>query len=236
MLKGMRTSTCRPVKGRGRQCGSFISSCAARKSVVRAVAAPIRSQQKVSDIPADIQTVLFTESQVQQRVRELAREITHDYRGKDLIVVGLLKGAFIFMSDLTRAIAEEGIPNVRIDFIRASSYGSSSVSNGDVSVDMCGGTEGRWAGRDVLLVEDIIDSGNTLSKLSAQLVTCGAASLRVVTLLDKKGRRQVEFYADYVGFEIPDHFIVGMGLDFNETYRCLPYVAVLRPEAYQGSH
>ncbi|KIZ01295.1 Hypoxanthine-guanine phosphoribosyltransferase [Monoraphidium neglectum] len=161
------------------------------------------------------------------------RDICRDYQGKDLIVVGVLKGAFIFMSDLTRAIAEEGMPSVRIDFIRASSYGSSSVSNGAVGVDMCGSSsDSRWAGRHVLLVEDIIDSGNTLCRLAGAVASCGADSVKVVALLDKKGRRQVEFEADYVGFDIPDKFIVGYGLDFDETYRCLPYVAVLRPEAY----
>lgn len=209
---------------------------------MRAIAAPTRPPQTLSvreaahklrkDIPDDIEEVLFTSSEVQARVRELARDICRDYAGKDLIVVGVLKGAFIFMSDLTRAIAEEGIPSVRIDFVKASSYGSSSVSAGSVAVDLCGSGPTRWSGRHVLLVEDIIDSGNTLRRLAADVAGCGAASVRVVALLDKKGRRQVDFEADYTGFAIDDRFIVGYGLDYAETYRCLPYVAVLRPEAY----
>lgn len=187
-------------------------------------------------MPADIQEVLFTQEEMAHRIMALARSIVRDYAGKDVVVVGVLKGAFIFMSDLTRAIAEEGMPSVQIDFVRAASYGAASVSSGNVSVDMCGEPEGRWAGRHVLLVEDIIDSGNTLKRLVGAVEACGAESVRVVAMLDKKGRRQVNFEADYVGFEIPDQFIVGMGLDFNETYRCLPYVAALKPEAYGGKH
>ncbi|KAI8472853.1 MAG: hypoxanthine phosphoribosyltransferase [Monoraphidium minutum] len=182
------------------------------------------------EIPEDIEKVLFTEEQVKRRVRELAREIVRDYQGKELIVVGVLKGAYIFMSDLTRAIAEEGIPSVRIEFVKAASYGARSVSTGSVDVDLCGATS--WEGRHVLLVEDIIDSGNTLSRLAAEVAACDAAGVRVVALLDKRARRQVPFHADYVGFEIPDAFIVGYGLDYDEMYRCLPYVAVLRREVY----
>ncbi|GBF95569.1 hypoxanthine phosphoribosyltransferase [Raphidocelis subcapitata] len=217
-----------------------VRSCTVRAvPPARAVAAPARTVVQESflqpqNVPADIQEVLFTQDEVAQRVKSLARAIVRDYTGKDLIVVGVLKGAYIFMSDLTRAIAEEGLPSVQIDFVRAASYGAASVSSGNVSVDMCGEPEARWEGRHVLLVEDIIDSGNTLKRLAGAVAACGAESVRVVTMLDKKGRRQVSFEADYVGFEIPDHFIVGMGLDFNETYRCLPYVAALKPEVYGG--
>lgn len=131
---------------------------------------------------------------------------------------------------------------MRVDFVRASSYGSGSSSSGAVAVDMCGAVpdsnngapQQRWAGRDVLLVEDIVDSGRTLQRLAADVAACGAASVRVAALLDKRARRAVSFEADYVGWAIPDRFIVGYGLDFDERFRCLPYVAALRPEAYAG--
>lgn len=204
------------------------------------VAAPFRQvevfQQQAENIPDDVEYILFTEKQVKRRVRELGRDIARDYQGKDLLVICVLKGAFIFMADLTRAIAEEGLPGVKIDFLKAASYGTGSVSSGEVSIEMCGTTGTRWKGRHVLLVEDIIDTGNTLARLSAEIEHCGAASVGVATLLDKKGRRQVDFAADYAGFDCPNEFIVGYGLDYNETYRCLPYVAVLRPKAYGGHH
>lgn len=170
-------------------------------------------------------------------------DIVRDYQGRDLVVVGVLKGAFIFTSDLARAVASRGLPGVKVDFVRAASYGAGSTSSGSVAVDMCSADGGgdassssssRWQGMDVLLVEDIVDTGRTLQRLASAVASCGASSVRVAALLDKRARRAVEFEADYVGWAIPDRFIVGYGLDFDEAFRCLPYVASLKPSAYQG--
>eukprot|EP00878_Enallax_costatus_P030922 GHUV01033735.1.p1 GENE.GHUV01033735.1~~GHUV01033735.1.p1 ORF type:complete len:187 (+),score=38.86 GHUV01033735.1:295-855(+) len=136
-------------------------------------------------------------------------------------------------ADLAREISKE-IPDVKVDFLRASSYGSASESGGNVVVK---GTSSlsKWDDYHILLVEDIIDSGHTLNRLSQLLKQAGADSVKVVALLDKKGRRRVDFFPDYVGWECPNEFVVGYGLDFNERFRCLPYVAALKEEAYAGS-
>lgn len=166
--------------------------------------------------------VLFPKAVIDRRVRELAGEITRDYAGREILVVGVLKGAFVFMADLIRGI---GIP-CSVDFVRLASYGDGSVSSGHVRITK--DLETPIEGQDVLIVEDIIDTGVTLSRLVEVLRGRRPASLRVCVFLDKLARRQVPFAADYVGFTISDGFVVGYGLDFNEKYRFLPDVCLLR--------
>lgn len=166
--------------------------------------------------------LLFPREIIDRRVKELAEQISKDYDGRELLLVGILKGAFIFMADLIRGIS---IP-CRVDFIRAASYGGGSESSGEVRIatDM----ETPIAGREVLIVEDIIDTGLTLSHLLNVLRQRQPASLRVCAFLDKPERRRVPLTAEYVGFTIPDVFVVGYGLDCNENYRFLPDVCMLK--------
>lgn len=175
----------------------------------------------------DIKRVMFSEEDLMKRVKELGEEITRDYQGKELVLVGILKGAVIFLSDLAKNIK---LP-LGIDFMAVSSYGLSSVSTGEVKIikDL----DDSVLNKDILLVEDIIDTGYTLAYLADNLSKRGASSVKIVTLLDKIDRRSVEVPVDYIGFEIPDEFIVGYGLDYAEKYRNLPYVAALKEEVYQ---
>ncbi|ARU60584.1 hypoxanthine phosphoribosyltransferase [Tumebacillus avium] len=176
----------------------------------------------------DVQEILFTEEEVAAKVRELGELITREYQGKELLVIGILKGAAMFMGDLVKRIGMV----VEMDFMAVSSYGKSSESSGVVRIikDLDKSIEGRH----VLIVEDIIDTGLTLHYLKNLLEQRNAASVKVAALLDKPERRQVEISPDYLGFSVPDHFIVGYGLDFAERYRNLPYVGVLKPEVYQS--
>jgi hypoxanthine phosphoribosyltransferase len=175
----------------------------------------------------DMQEILFTREQLTQRIREMAQEITRDYAGKAPIVAGVLRGSFIFMADLVRNI---DLPLV-LDFISASSYGAGTVSSGlvDIRLDLTEDIKGR----DLILVEDILDTGNTLSKLVAELQKREPASIRLCVMLDKPDRRTRPIQADYVGFTIPDAFVVGCGLDYDQRYRQLPYIGVLKPEIYE---
>jgi hypoxanthine phosphoribosyltransferase len=166
--------------------------------------------------------ILFSREIIENRVRELAGQISRDLAGRDLLVVGILKGAFIFMADLIRALGMR----CGVDFVRLASYGAGSVSSGIVRITK--DLETPIAGRDLLIVEDIVDTGLTLSRLMEIFRERRPASLKVCTFLDKRERRTVPFVADYVGFTIPDVFVVGYGLDFNESYRYLPDVCVLR--------
>lgn len=165
--------------------------------------------------------VLLSKEAINRRVRELAEEISRDYEGKEPLVVGILNGAFVFMADLIRALH---IP-CRVDFVRIASYGAGSVSSGEIRIGK--DLETPVAGRDVLIVEDIVDTGLTLSRLVEMLQKRQPASLRVCVFLDKQERRRVPFTANYVGFSIPDRFVVGYGLDYNEQYRFLPDVCVV---------
>ena len=165
--------------------------------------------------------VLFPKEVIARRVRELAGQISRDYEGREPLIVGILNGAFIFMADLIRAL---DVP-CRVDFVRLASYGSESVSSGAIRIGK--DLETPIAGRDVLIVEDIVDTGLTLSRLVEVLRERQPASLRVCVFLDKPERRRIPFTADYVGFVIPDRFVVGYGLDFDEKYRFLPDVYVL---------
>lgn len=178
----------------------------------------------------DMQQILFTQAQVAGRIREMAREITRDYAGKAPLVVGILRGSFIFMADLVRQVE---LP-LHLDFMSASSYGAGTVSSGQVDIRL--DLQEDIAGRDVLLVEDILDTGNTLSKLVAELQARGPASLKLCVLLDKPDRRTKPVQADYVGFTIPDAFVVGCGLDYDQRYRNLPYIGILKPSVYESEN
>ncbi|MDQ5815101.1 MAG: hypoxanthine phosphoribosyltransferase [Actinomycetota bacterium] len=178
------------------------------------------------EVHDDIAEVLITAEEIQDKIRELAKQITEEYRGKDVLLVGVLKGAFVFMSDLAREIQ---LP-IEFDFMAVSSYGSSTKSSGVVRIlkDL----DYEITGRHVLLVEDIIDSGLTISYLLRYLEARGPASLEICSLFWKKGEQAVPLDVRFPGFEIPSVFVVGYGLDFAERYRNLPYIGVLKPSAY----
>jgi hypoxanthine phosphoribosyltransferase len=165
--------------------------------------------------------ILFTKESINRRVGELAGQISRDYAGREPLIVGILNGAFVFMADLIRAL---DVP-CRVDFVRLASYGEGCVSSGEIRIGK--DLETPIAGRDVLIVEDIVDTGLTLSRLVKILRERQPASLKVCVFLDKKERRRVPFTADYVGFSIPDRFVIGYGLDHNEKFRFLPDVCVL---------
>lgn len=176
----------------------------------------------------DIERVLITDEQIKEKIKQLGEKISNDYKQNDnFLLVGVLKGAVLFMSDLIRHI---DIP-LQIDFMAVSSYGSSTESSGVVRIlkDLDETVEGK----DLLIVEDIIDSGLTLSYMCNILRSRKPASIKICALLDKPSRRKVDLNVDYLGFEIPDHFVVGYGLDYAEKYRNLPYICVLKPEIYQ---
>ena len=196
--------------------------------------------QENAQIPAcyaeNIDRVLFSEAQLQTRIKELATEISESYEDKteSILVVGLLKGAFLAVADVARALT---VPN-KIDFLVASSYGgTNTTSTGtvrlkkDLDIDP--------ANKHILIVEDLIDTGNTLAWVKSYLLTKNCKSVKICCILDKKERREVNLDIDFVGFVCPDEFVVGYGMDFDEEYRTLPFVGVLKPEAYQpmcGKH
>ena len=173
----------------------------------------------------DIEKVLISEEELEAAVARIARQITEDYRDKDPIFVGVLKGCFIFMADLMRHVK---VP-CAMDFMAVSSYsGTSSTGAVKINKDLGQDIEGRH----VIIVEDILDSGVTLSYLKNYLMGRNPASIRIATLMDKPSRRKADVYADYSCFEVPDAFVVGYGLDYNERYRNLPYIGVLKPDVY----
>jgi hypoxanthine phosphoribosyltransferase len=176
----------------------------------------------------DVAEILINEKQIRQRTRELAQEISRDYEGKDLLLVCVLKGGIVFLVDLMRELT---IPH-SIDFMATSSYGASTESSGVVRIlkDLDKPIEGQ----NVLIVEDIIDTGHTLDYLTRILQERAPASLHICTLLNKQERREVDIPIDYVGFNIPNKFVIGYGLDFGELYRNLPFVGVLKPEIYKA--
>lgn len=177
----------------------------------------------------DGESILLDRDCIARRVAELGRQISMDYAGREILAVGVLKGATIFLADLVRAIS---VP-VFIDFVAITSYGAATCSSGEVRIlkDL----DESIAGRHVVLIEDIVDSGLTLSYLAASLATREPASLRICTLLSKPSRRVIPVQVDYTGFDIPDEFVVGYGLDWAEHHRTLPYIMVLRREVYAGS-
>lgn len=174
----------------------------------------------------DVKEILFDEATLANMVEELGARITEDYHGEDLLVIGILKGANIFMGDLIRKI---NLP-IQIDFMAVSSYGHSTQSSGVVKINK--DLDCEIENRHVLIVEDIVDTGLTLKYLAENLMTRGPKSLKICTLLDKPERRKAKIDIDYKGFDIPDVFIVGYGIDYAEKYRNLPFVASLKEEVY----
>ena len=176
----------------------------------------------------DILKVLLTEEQLKEKCAEMGAQITRDYAGKNLLLVTVLKGAVVYMADLMRCI---DLP-CAIDFMVVSSYGSGTKTSGVVKIvkDL----DQDLSGKDLLIVEDILDSGMTLSYLKGLLQGRNPASIRIATLLDKPSRRKVDLKADYVGFEVPDEYVLGYGIDYDEQYRNLPFVGVRKPHVYGG--
>lgn len=176
----------------------------------------------------DIQSVLFSQEDLAAMVTRLGEQISRDYKGKNLLLVSILKGSVVFMSDIMRSI---DIP-CRIDFMAVSSYGSGIKSSG--SVKIIKDLDLDLQGYDLLIVEDILDSGRTLSSLMEILSTRKPKSIEICTLFDKPERREADVYAKYIGVQVPDAFIVGYGLDYDEKYRNLPFVGILKPEVYEN--
>ncbi len=176
----------------------------------------------------NIQEILFSEEQLKTRVNEIARQIEADYAGKEIMLIGILRGSFVFMADLCRAIR---LP-CTLDFMSVSSYGSGTTSSGQIQIikDLSEDISGRH----VIVIEDILDSGNTLSYLLNILEHRHPADLRLCALLDKPDRRIRPVELNYCGYSIPDAFVVGYGLDYAEKYRNLPYIGILKPEVYGG--
>jgi len=166
--------------------------------------------------------LLITEEEVQRRVSSLARKISRDFAGREVLLVGILKGAFIFMADLARKMTTP----VKVDFVRLASYGRGTHSSGRVKITK--DLETSLRGKDVLLVEDVVDTGFTLNYLFHRLRARRPRSLKTVSLLDKPGGRKIDFQADYIGFTIENHFVVGYGLDYNEAYRNLRGIYVVK--------
>ena len=173
----------------------------------------------------DIERVLISAEEIEEKVAVVGEKISKDFEGKDPVFVGVLKGCFIFMADLMRHVTI----NCAMDFMAVSSY-SGTTSTGAVKINK--DLSQDIAGKDVILVEDILDSGITLNYLKNYIMVRQPASVHVVTLMDKPSRRKADIYADYSCFEVPDAFVVGYGLDYNESYRNLPYIGVLKPEIY----
>ena len=178
----------------------------------------------------DAKDILYTEEQLKARVVELGRQISADYKGESVVLVGVLKGAIVFFTDLARSIDDN--VDVSFDFISCSSYGSGTTSTGVVRIlkDLDRSVEGKH----VLVVEDIVDTGTTLHYLLENLHARGARSVRLAALLNKPERRKMDVEVDYVGFVIPDYFVIGYGLDYAEKYRHLPYIGILKEEMYQS--
>ncbi len=174
----------------------------------------------------DLAKILITKEEIERRVKEIGEQITRDYEGESVLMVAILRGAVVFFSELVKNVDLD----VRFDFMVVSSYGAGSTSSGEVRIikDISQGIEGK----NVLIVEDIIDTGNTLKNLKKMLLTRNPKSLKIVSLLDKPSRRLVELEGDYIGFTVPNEFVVGYGLDYAEKYRNLPEIGVLKEEIY----
>ena len=181
-----------------------------------------------ADVASDLSEVLLTEQQIRDRIAELCREIERDYAGRDLLLIGVLKGAVMVMADLARELKRD----LEMDWMAVSSYGAGTQSSGVVRIVKDLDTD--LAGRHVLIVEDIVDSGLTLSWLRSNLQSRGPASVEICALLRKPEAAKIEIDARYVGFEIPNAFVVGYGLDYAERYRDLPYIGRLSPAVYGG--
>ena len=179
-------------------------------------------------VEKDIERVLISQVEIEKNVQKIGAQISADYAGKEPIFVGVLKGCFIFMADLMRHVTV----NCSMDFMAVSSYrGTTSTGAVKINKDLNEDIEGRH----LILVEDILDSGITLNYLKNYLAVRRPTSIKIVTLMDKPARRKADIYADYSCFEVPDAFVVGYGLDYNERYRNLPYIGVLKPEVYENN-
>lgn len=174
----------------------------------------------------DVLKVLISEEEIAKRVKEMGAQISKDYQGRNLMLVTVLKGAVVFLADIMRTIDI----HAEIDFMVVSSYGAGVKTSGVVKIikDL----DVLLEGKDILIIEDILDSGLTLSYIKELLSSRNPASIKIATLLDKPSRRKVDLAADYIGFVVPDEFVIGYGLDFDEKYRNLPYIGVLKPEVY----
>ena len=179
-----------------------------------------------SNMDQDILKILLSEEEIKARVQELGDQLYDAFHDKNPLFVGVLKGCFIFMADLVRAAQRKS----ELEFIGVSSYQNGTKSSGVVQITR--DLQRDISGRDIIIVEDILDSGNTLYFLTEYLKTLGAASVTIATLLDKPARREKPITADYAGFEVPDEFVVGYGLDYCQQYRNMPYIGVLKPEVY----
>ena len=179
-----------------------------------------------ANMHSDIQTIMFTKQELDHMVHELAHQINRDFDGEELIAVVILKGSFMFAADLIRSLTM----NVKLDFMQVSSYGGGTQSSGVINVKKDLDTDVK--DKNVLIIEDIVDSGRTLALLRDELEKRGAKTVRIVSLLSKPSRRVVNVKVDYIGTDIPDEFVVGYGLDMDEKYRQLDYVGILRPEIY----
>ncbi len=174
----------------------------------------------------DIERILITEEQIKEAVKRIAKQLEEDYDGKEVLFVGLLKGSIAFMADIIKAYTKV----CSIDFMSVSSYGAGTESSGRVNIvkDLSQPIDGK----DIVIIEDIIDSGNTLSFIKAYFAAKNANSVKICTLLNKPDRRVVDIDVDYIGYDIPDEFVIGYGLDYNEHYRNLPYVGILKRSVY----
>ena len=181
-----------------------------------------------SEMEKDILKILITEEDLQKRIAELGEAIYERFQGKRPLFLGVLKGSFVFMADLVRACQLKS----DVEFIAVSSYGNATASSGRVQIDH--DLRQDITGRHLIIVEDILDSGTTLAFLKEYFLTKGAASITIVTLLDKPARREKAITADLSGFTVPDEFVVGYGLDYAQMYRNVPYIGVLKPEVYAG--
>lgn len=179
-----------------------------------------------NELEKDILKILVTKEEIEGRVSEMGEQLTERFTGKNPLFLGVLKGCFVFMADLIRACSIKS----DLEFIAVSSYQNSTASSGRVQITH--DVQQDITDRDLIIVEDILDSGNTLAFLKDYLMTKGAASITIVTLLDKPSRRTKAITADLSGFEVPDEFVVGYGLDYCQQYRNLPYIGVLKPEVY----
>ena len=179
-----------------------------------------------SNMDQDILKVLFSEQEIHDRIQEMGNQLYDKFHDRNPLFVGVLNGCFLFMADLVRATQCKS----EVEFIGLSSYQNATKSSGVVQITR--DLQRDISGRDIIVVEDILDSGNTLYFLKDYMLAKGAKSITLVTLLDKPARRKADLKADYVGFEVPDDFVIGYGLDYDEKYRNLPYIGILKPEVY----
>ena len=180
-----------------------------------------------ANISNDIEKIILTEEQIQKRICEIAKDFKKIYGDEEMVLICILKGSVMFTADLSRMLGD----NVRLEFMQVSSYGDGTTSSGNINIikDLNTSIEGKHA----IILEDIIDTGNTLKALKAELLNRNPKSLKLCAFLDKPSRRTADIDADYVGFEVEDNFLVGYGLDYSQKYRNLPYIAILKREVYE---